>query len=36
MGLSIFLIFTNTFYASLIVPIFNKLEPLSDGEQEEK
>ena len=36
LGLSIFLIFTNTFYASLIVPIFNKLEPLSDGELRRK
>ena len=35
-GLSIFLIFTNIFYASLIVPIFNKLEPLSDGELRRK
>ena len=31
-SLSIFLIFINTFYATLIVPIFNKLEPLKDGE----
>ena len=31
LGLSIFLIFINTFYATLIVPIFNKLEPLGDG-----
>jgi STE24 endopeptidase len=36
LGLSMFLIFTNTFYASLIVPIFNKLEPLSDGELRRK
>ena len=36
LGLSIFLIFTNTFYATLIVPIFNKLEPLSDGELRRK
>ena len=36
LGLSIFLIFTNTFYASLIVPIFNKLEPLSDGQLRRK
>ncbi len=36
LGLSIFLIFINTFYATLIVPIFNKLEPLSDGELRSK
>ena len=36
LGLSIFLIFTNTFYATLIVPIFNKLEPLGDGELRRK
>ena len=27
-GMSIFLVFTNMFYAELIVPIFNKLKPL--------
>ena len=36
LGLSIFLIFINAFYASLIVPIFNKLEPLSNGELRRK
>ena len=36
LGLSIFLIFINTFYATLIVPIFNKLEPLGDGELRSK
>ena len=36
LGLSIFLIFINTFYATLIVPIFNKLQPLSDGELRSK
>ena len=36
LGLSIFLIFINTFYATLIVPIFNKLEPLSNGELRNK
>ena len=36
LGLSIFLIFINTFYATLIVPIFNKLQPLSDGELRNK
>ena len=36
LGLSIFIIFINTFYATLIVPIFNKLQPLSDGELRSK
>ena len=36
LGLSTFLIFINTFYTSLIVPIFNKLEPLNDGELRNK
>jgi STE24 endopeptidase len=30
-GLSLFLVFLNSFYASLIVPIFNKLTPIDDG-----
>lgn len=35
-GLSLFLIFVNTFYASLIVPIFNKLTPLENGSLKSK
>ena len=35
-GLSLFLIFVNTFYASLIVPIFNKLSPLENGTLRDK
>lgn len=35
-GLSLFLIFVNTFYASLIVPIFNKLTPLEKGSLKSK
>jgi len=31
-GLSLFIIFMAMFYTQLIVPIFNKLTPLSDGE----
>ena len=31
-GLSLFMLFLNMFYADLIVPIFNKLTPLEDGE----
>ena len=31
-----FVIFINMFYTSLIVPLFNKLTPLSDGELKEK
>ena len=31
-GLSLFMIFLNMFYADLIVPIFNKLIPLENGE----
>mgnify|MGYP005674928245 FL=1 len=31
-GLSLFMIFLNMFYADLIVPIFNKLIPLQNGE----
>ena len=30
-GLSLFLVLLNSFYASLIVPIFNKLTPIDDG-----
>lgn len=30
--ISLFMIFMNMFYASLIVPLFNKLTPLEDGE----
>ena len=30
-GLSLFMLFLNMFYADLIVPIFNKLTPLEDG-----
>lgn len=35
-GLSILMIFINMFYADLIVPIFNKLTPLEDGELRNK
>ena len=35
-GLSIFIVFLNVFYASLIVPIFNKLTPLENGTLKEK
>ena len=35
-GLSAFMIFMNMFYAELIVPIFNKLTPLSEGSLREK
>ncbi len=31
-GLSIFMIFFSKFYTSLILPLFNKLKPLEDGE----
>lgn len=31
-GLSVFMIFLNMFYADLIVPIFNKLTPLENGD----
>ncbi len=34
--ISIFLIFINMFYTTLIVPIFNKLEVLGDGELKKK
>ena len=34
--ISIFLIFVNMFYTTLIVPIFNKLEVLGDGELKKK
>lgn len=30
--MTVFIVFVNMFYTSLIVPIFNKLTPLSDGE----
>lgn len=30
--ISVFMVFVNMFYTSLIVPIFNKLQPLEDGE----
>lgn len=30
--ISVFMVFVNMFYTSLIVPIFNKLKPLEDGE----
>jgi STE24 endopeptidase len=30
--ISIFMVFINMFYTSLIVPLFNKLKPLEDGE----
>ena len=35
-GLSLLMIFINMFYADLIVPIFNKLTPLEDGELRNK
>jgi len=35
-GLSFLMIFINMFYADLIVPIFNKLKPLDDGELRQK
>ena len=35
-GLSFLIIFINMFYADLIVPIFNKLKPLDDGELRQK
>ena len=35
-GLSFLMIFRNMFYADLIVPIFNKLKPLDDGELRQK
>ena len=35
-GLSLFMIFLNMFYADLIVPIFNKLTPLENGELRSK
>ena len=35
-GLSLLMIFINMFYADLIVPIFNKLRPLDDGELRQK
>ena len=35
-GLSLIMIFINMFYADLIVPIFNKLKPLDDGELRQK
>ena len=35
-GLSLFMLFLNMFYADLIVPIFNKLTPLEDGELRKK
>src|SRR5207245_2019380 len=31
-AISIIMVFINMFYTSLIVPIFNKLKPLEDGE----
>lgn len=34
--ISLFLIFINMFYTSLIVPLFNKLEVLEDGDLKEK
>ena len=36
LGLSLLMIFLNMFYADLIVPIFNKLTPLEDGELRKK
>ena len=33
---SVFVVFINMFYTSLIVPLFNKLTPLPDGELKEK
>ena len=35
-GMSIFLVLTNMFYAELIVPIFNKLKPLETGSLRDK
>ena len=35
-GLSFLMILVNMFYADLIVPIFNKLKPLDDGELRQK
>ena len=35
-GLSLFMIFLNMFYADLFVPIFNKLTPLENGELRSK
>ena len=35
-GLSLFMVFLNMFYADLIVPIFNKLTPLENGELRSK
>ena len=35
-GLSLLMIFINMLYADLIVPIFNKLSPLEDGELRQK
>ena len=35
-GLSFLMVFINMFYADLIVPIFNKLKPLDDGELRQK
>ena len=35
-GLSLLMILINMFYADLIVPIFNKLKPLDDGELRKK
>ena len=35
-GLSLFMILLNMFYADLIVPIFNKLTPLDDGDLRSK
>ena len=35
-GLSLFMLFLNMFYADLIVPIFNKLTPLEDGNLRKK
>mgnify|MGYP001319705871 CR=1 FL=1 len=35
-GLSFLMIFINMFYADLIVPIFNKLKPLDDGDLRKK
>lgn len=33
--ISVFMIFLNMFYTSLIIPIFNKLKPLEDGQLKE-
>ena len=35
-GLSLFMVFLNMFYADLIVPVFNKLTPLENGELRSK